>query len=68
MLRRLRDPVEFVRTHNNVGGAALQEARRMLAERRERIEALRARQDGRKARIEEGARLLQAEVDGIVGD
>ena len=67
-LRRLLDPVEFIKTHNNVGGTAPEEAKRMLADRRAKVTELRARQHGRRERIEEGEKLLQAEVDQIVGN
>ena len=65
-LRRLLDPTEFIRTHVNIGGAAPEEARRMLAERRALLEELRSRQEDRKRRIREGEERLRTEVERIV--
>ena len=65
-LRRLLDPAEFIETHDNVGGTAPKEARRMLADRRGLMEELKAMQEERKQRIRAGEELLQAEVDRIV--
>jgi len=65
-LRRLLDPVEFIRTHNNVGGTAPEEAERMLAARRRLLGELISLHDGRKERIKSGKDLLRAEVERIM--
>lgn len=67
-LRRLLDPVEFIKTHNNVGGVAPEEAKRMLAERRKLMEDLSHLQNRRKERIGNGEELLQTEVDRITAE
>ena len=67
-LRRLLDPVEFVKTHGNTGGPAPEEARRMLAARRGLMEELLRLHDYRKERIKSGAELLQAEVDRVMAE
>jgi len=65
-LRRLLDPAEFIRAHSNVGGTAPEEARRMLADRCEVMEGLKARHEKRNERVRTGEELLQAEVDKIM--
>jgi len=66
-LRTLLDPVEFIASHDNIGGTAPQEAKRMLSARRHIIEDLRKQQANRHDRIRKGEALLQREVDEILG-
>ena len=65
-LRRLLDPIEFINAHDNTGGTAPGEARRMLAERQKCVEQVRAAQADRRNRVQVGDALLKAEVDAIL--
>ena len=65
-LRRLLDPVEFIKSHDNIGGTAPEEARRMLTERRDLIKKLRSDQKERKERIEKGDEVLKREIEDIL--
>jgi len=65
-LRHLLDPAEFIQTHNNVGGVAPKEARRMLGDRRSLMDEIKAKLGDRKARVAKGEELLRVEVDRIM--
>jgi argininosuccinate lyase len=66
MLRRLLDPEEFIKSHNNTGGTAPEEAKRMLSARGAELDEVRERQQQRKARLQSADELLQQEVDIII--
>ena len=63
---RALDPVAFVDGHDVVGGPAPQEVLRMIGLRREHLAEARNRLAGRKARLEEGDRLLNEAVQGMI--
>jgi len=67
-LRQLLDPVDFIKSHNNVGGVAPEEAMRMLADRRKLMKELKVKQEDRRLRIKQGEELLNVEVNRILGD
>lgn len=67
-LRRLLDPVEFVRTHDNTGGVAPEQTERMLADRRSTLESARERQRARKTKLEQAEARLQEAVHTMSAD
>jgi argininosuccinate lyase len=66
-LRRLLDPEEFIKSHNNTGGTAPEEANRMLSDRRRELDEVRERQQQRKARLQSGEDMLHREIKEIMG-
>ena len=66
-LQRTLDPEEFIKSHNNIGGTAPEEANRMLVARRKELEDVRQRQRQRKAKLEKAEALLNKEIEAIVG-
>ncbi len=64
-LRRLFDPEEFIRTHNQVGGPAPEENTRMLKLRESWIHEARKRQQQRKERIAQGDTRLAEAIEAI---
>jgi argininosuccinate lyase len=67
-VRKLLDPVEFIKRHNNLGDPAPEESRRMIGLRQEALVETKRRHAQRQARIDEAAKKLAAEVAAIVGD
>jgi argininosuccinate lyase len=66
-VRQTLDPEHFVRTHVHTGGTAPEEARRLLAIRKENLAGAQKRQEGRIARVEAGEELLHSEIKKIGG-
>lgn len=66
LLRKLLDPVEFIKTHSNIGGTAPQEADRMIKIRKRKVAELEEIQKKRKANIEKGKELLSAQIKDIL--
>lgn len=59
-IRRAVDPLEFVHSRDTIGGTAPAEGRRMLQERRQRLQGYREEQAQRYRRIEAARAALQA--------
>jgi argininosuccinate lyase len=67
-LHKLLDPEEFIQSHNNVGGTAPAEVKRLIDERKKTVADMRNRQEQRKKRIEDSMNLLKKETDNIIGE
>jgi len=67
-LQRCLDPVEFIKNHNNIGGPAPEETKRMVRNRREAIAKAMERHGERIRRLQTGKDLLEKEVAGICAD
>lgn len=67
-LQRCLDPVAFIESHNNTGGPAPSETKRMLSARQQRIQDARGRQQARRRRVKQGEELLAEEVAAVVKD
>lgn len=65
-ISRALDPVAFVESHDVLGGPAPKEVRRMIDVRRERLAEAQKRQAARKARLEQGNKLLDEAVHKII--
>jgi len=65
-ITRSLDPVNFVESHDVVGGPAPKEVRRVIGVRRERLAEARERQAQRKARLEKGDELLAKAVQEMI--
>jgi argininosuccinate lyase len=65
-LRKLLDPVEFIKSHNNTGGTAPEEAKRMINARRKKQTSNKQRNEDRKAKLSKGEKLLQKEISEIL--
>jgi argininosuccinate lyase len=65
-LRMLLDPVEFVKTHNNVGGASPEESKRMIAARKEKMRENYKRHEKRVVAVKNGFELLEKEIKEIM--
>lgn len=65
-LRRLLDPVEFVETHNNVGGTSPEESKRMISARKEKLREHNKRHQERIAAVKNGLAFLEKEVENIM--
>lgn len=61
-VRRCLDPLEFVKTHTNIGGVSPDENKRLLDIRRTRLDEARGRQSERRSRIADGEGLLLRNV------
>lgn len=68
LLRELLDPENFIKTHNNKGGTAPKEARRMLAKRRQELQSVAGEQESRRKRIADAESALRSVVEGILGE
>jgi argininosuccinate lyase len=66
-LRELLDPETFIKTHNNKGGTAPQEARRMLAKRRRELGSVAKEHQSRRKKITDAESALNSTVDSILG-
>ena len=64
-LRKLLDPIEFIKSHNNIGGTAPEEAKRMIAIRRKKQMDNVKRHKKRKEKLHKCRRLLQNEINAI---
>ncbi|NQT11987.1 MAG: hypothetical protein HQ582_04530, partial [Planctomycetes bacterium] len=62
------DPVEFIKRHNNLGDPAPEESRRMIGLRRKMLAEAAERHAQRRARIDQAAEKLAAEVAAVLGD
>jgi argininosuccinate lyase len=68
VLRELLDPENFIKTHNNKGGTAPQEARRMLDKRRRELASAAGEQEGRRKRVADAESALRSVLEGILGE
>ncbi|HBE01413.1 MAG TPA: hypothetical protein DC049_02915, partial [Spirochaetia bacterium] len=66
-LQKCLDPVEFIKNHNNLGGPAPSETKRMLKQRKEMIRIAEEKQQERRKRIKQGDELLEKEISAICG-
>mgnify|MGYP006301414709 CR=1 FL=1 len=64
-LRRCLDPVEYVNAHDRLGGTSPRENARLLAERRQTMNAAVERQQRRRQRVREGLERLDREANAI---
>jgi argininosuccinate lyase len=64
-IQKCLDPINFIKSHNNIGGPAPSETMRMLKQRRELIDSARKKQQERKQRILDGQELLENEIKNI---
>ena len=67
LLRELLDPKHFILSHNNKGGTAPQEAKRMLHKRREELNSLAEKQESRRKKIADAEAALNSIIDNILG-
>ena len=65
-VRRLLDPVEFIKRHDNLGDPAPEETRRMIGVRRATLAKAKSRHAERVARLEEASEKLAAEIAAIL--
>ena len=65
-IRQALDPVHFVEAHKSIGGVAPSEVRRMIKDRKKRLEEVEKRQTERVNRLKEACEILDAEVSSIV--
>jgi argininosuccinate lyase len=66
-LLKLLNPVEFIHSHNNVGGTAPEEAKRLISIRRKVISQMQDRQKERRKKVQQASDLLEKEVKNIIG-
>ncbi len=66
-LQKCLDPVEFIRSHNNIGGPAPEETERMVRARRKVIAGAREENRERRGRIQQAETMLEQEVKAICG-
>ncbi len=64
-LQKCLDPLEFIKSHNNIGGPAPSETMRMLKARRTAIAQAKERQENRRKRVNEGEKFLKKEIKAI---
>lgn len=64
-LQKCLDPVEFIMSHNNIGGPAPSETERMVKKRRLGLQEGRQRQTERRERVKQGELLLEKEIQAI---
>ncbi len=65
-LRKLLNPEEFIKNHNNIGGTAPEEAQRMIKIRKNTLSSMSERHKARKERIKQGEELLEKEIGNIL--
>ncbi len=67
-LRKLLDPREFLKTHNNIGGIAPEETQRLLKERRTWIADYKRRAEQRRDKRDAALATLREKVDAAILD
>jgi argininosuccinate lyase len=67
-LRKLLDPVEFIKSHNNIGGTSEDEAKRMINVRLGKLEDIKKRHGERKNKIKNAMENLKSQVEEIINN